>query len=85
MNIYQIDQNNRKSVDDFIMEHWFTMDMVVHGENVDLGVGNEIITNCLYNRSSKKATDDLLRYYPLICTLLVEVIKNDFFRKITDT
>ncbi len=38
MNIYQIDQNNRKSVDDFIMEHWFTMDMVVHGESVDLGV-----------------------------------------------
>ena len=38
MNIYQIDYNNRKSVDDFIMEHWFTMDMVVHGESVDLGV-----------------------------------------------
>ena len=51
MDIYQIDQTNRKSVDDFIMEHWFTMDMAVHGESIDLGIadglyacdGNEIV------------------------------------------
>lgn len=40
MNIYQIDQNNRKTVDSFILEHWFTMDMVVHGESVDLGMAD---------------------------------------------
>ena len=40
MNIYKIDQNNRKTVDSFILEHWFTMDMVVHGESVDLGMAD---------------------------------------------
>ena len=37
MDIYQINQENRKLIDDFIMEHWFSMDMVVHGESVNLG------------------------------------------------
>ncbi len=35
--VYQIDQENRTHVNDFIMENWFTMDMVVHGESFDLG------------------------------------------------
>lgn len=51
MDIYQIDQNDRKSVDEFIVERWFTMDMAVHGESIDLGIadgmyacdGNEIV------------------------------------------
>ena len=42
MEIYQIDQNDRKPVDNFIMEHWFTMDMVVHGESVDLGIADGV-------------------------------------------
>lgn len=37
MELYRIDQKNRKSVDDFIMKHWFTLDMVVHGEKINLG------------------------------------------------
>ncbi len=37
MEPYRIDQKNRKSVDDFIMKHWFTLDMVVHGEKINLG------------------------------------------------
>ena len=37
MDIFHIDQNNRKQIDDFIREHWFSMDMVVHGECIDLG------------------------------------------------
>ena len=40
MEIYQIDQNDRKPVDNFIMEHWFTMDMVVHGESINLGIAD---------------------------------------------
>ena len=42
MEIYQIDQNDRKPVDNFIMEHWFTMDMVVHGESINLGVADGV-------------------------------------------
>ena len=40
---------------------------------------------CLYNKSSKKATDVLLRQIPLFCTLLAEVMKNDIFRKAANT
>ena len=39
----------------------------------------------LYKRSSKKATGDLLRPYPLFYTLIAEVMRNDLFRKTTDT
>ncbi|MBP5280062.1 MAG: GNAT family N-acetyltransferase [Erysipelotrichaceae bacterium] len=42
MEIYQIDQNDRKPVDNFIMEHWFTMDMVVHGESINLGIADGV-------------------------------------------
>ena len=37
MELYRIDQKKRKFVDDFIMKHWFTLDMVVHGEKINLG------------------------------------------------
>ena len=33
MKIYKIDQKKRKIVDDFILKHWFTMQMVVHNLN----------------------------------------------------
>ncbi len=39
----------------------------------------------LYNKSSKNATSVLLRQIPLFCTLIAEVMRNDFFRKTTDT
>ncbi len=39
----------------------------------------------LYSRSSKKATYSVLKGYPLLCILMVEVMRNDFFRKTTDT
>ena len=37
MEIRHIEQNDRKAVDEFIISHWFTMQMVVHGESFDLG------------------------------------------------
>ena len=37
MKIYKIDQKKRKIVDDFILKHWFTMQMVVHSESINLG------------------------------------------------
>ena len=37
MELYRIDQKNRKSVDDFIMKQWFTLDRVVQGEKINLG------------------------------------------------
>ena len=33
----RIDQGNRSQIDAFIVEHWFTREMVVHGECFDLG------------------------------------------------
>ena len=39
----------------------------------------------LYNRSSQKATEDLLRQDLLFCTMIAEVIRNDLFGKTTDT
>lgn len=37
MIIRRIDQNDRKDIDDFIVNHWYTMDMVVRGESIDMG------------------------------------------------
>ena len=37
MEIRRIDQTNRALVDTFILEQWYTMDMVVHGECINLG------------------------------------------------
>ena len=37
MKIYKIDQKKRKIVDDFILKQWFTIQMVVHGESINLG------------------------------------------------
>ena len=37
MEIRQIDQQNRKQIDAFIIRQWYTMQMVVRGERIDLG------------------------------------------------
>ena len=37
MEIRQIDQQNRKQFDAFIIRQWYTMQMVVRGERIDLG------------------------------------------------
>ena len=37
MNIRRIDQTDRKQIDAFIVRQWYTMQMVVHGESIDLG------------------------------------------------
>ncbi|MBQ6320036.1 MAG: GNAT family N-acetyltransferase [Lachnospiraceae bacterium] len=36
MELMKINQENRDRINDFIMHQWFTMQMVVHGESIDL-------------------------------------------------
>ena len=40
MIIRPIDQEDRKKVDAFIVRQWYTMQMVVHGESIDLGTAD---------------------------------------------
>ena len=37
MNIRQIDQTSRDRINAFIVHQWYTMQMVVHGESIELG------------------------------------------------
>jgi GNAT superfamily N-acetyltransferase len=37
MKLRKIDRENRERVNDFIVRQWFTLQMVVHGESIDLG------------------------------------------------
>ena len=37
MNIKKIDPRDRRKIDNFIVSHWYTMQMVVNGESIDLG------------------------------------------------
>lgn len=37
MIINEIDKTNRQIVNDFIINHWYTLEMVVRGESIDLG------------------------------------------------
>ena len=37
MELRKIDRENRERVNDFIVRQWFTLQMVVHGESIDLG------------------------------------------------
>ena len=37
MNLQKIDRENRERINDFIIRQWFTLQMVVHGESIDLG------------------------------------------------
>ena len=36
MKIYRIDQNSRKKINDLITDRWYSLDMVVRGERIDL-------------------------------------------------
>ena len=38
--ILKIKQEGREKVDAFIKHHWFSMQMVVHGESIDLGIAD---------------------------------------------
>ena len=40
MDIRKIDQMNRKEIDDFIICQWFSLQMVLDGESVDLGAAD---------------------------------------------
>ena len=37
MELQKIDRKNRERINDFIIRQWFTLQMVVHGESIDLG------------------------------------------------
>ena len=37
MKLQKIDRENRERINDFIIRQWFTLQMVVHGESIDLG------------------------------------------------
>ena len=37
MELRKIDRENRERINDFIIRQWFTLQMVVHGESIDLG------------------------------------------------
>ena len=38
--IFQIDSTSRDAVNAFITQQWFTLDMVVHGESIDLSMAD---------------------------------------------
>ena len=40
MDICEIDQTNRKEIDGFIVRQWFSLQMVVHGESIDLSAAD---------------------------------------------
>ena len=40
MIIRPINQADRKKIDDFIVRQWYTMQMAVHGESIDLGTAD---------------------------------------------
>lgn len=44
MMIRPIDQTDRKQVDAFIVQQWYTLQMVVHGERIDLGSADGFYT-----------------------------------------
>ena len=62
MKIRPIDRTGRKQVDAFLVRQWYTMQMVVHGERIDLGSadgfytcdGDEMIGLVTYRVSGKE-------------------------------
>ena len=40
MDICQIDQTNRADIDAFLIRQWFCLQMVVHGETIDLSMAD---------------------------------------------
>ena len=62
MDIRQIDQTCRQRINSFIVQQWYTMQMVVHGESIDMGnadgyyacEGDEIIGLITYRITGKE-------------------------------
>ena len=87
MNIYKIDQMNRKKIDDSIIHQWFSLQMIVHGESIDLGIAdgwyacqfNEIIgliTYCISNDNMEiLSLDSLYKNQGIGTSLLNRAIK----------
>ena len=82
MMIRPIDQTDRKQVDAFIVQQWYTLQMVVHGEKIDLGSADgfytcdrDEITGLVTYRVSGKEMEilslDSLREHKGIGTLLL--------------
>jgi len=82
MMIKPIDQTDRKQVDAFIVQQWYTLQMVVHGERIDLGSADgfytcdrDEITGLVTYRVSGKEMEilslDSLHEYKGIGTLLL--------------
>ncbi len=87
MDIRRIDPTNRKQLDAFIVRQWYTMQMVVHGERIDLGAadgfyacdGDEIIGLITWRQSGKEveilSLDSLHEARGIGTALLHEVIR----------
>lgn len=87
MDIRRIDQTNRKQIDAFIVRQWYTLQMVVHGESIDLGTadgfyacdGDEIIGLITWKQFEKEieilSLDSLLEAHGIGTALLNEVIR----------
>ena len=87
MDIRRIDQTNRKQIDAFIVRQWYTLQMVVHGESIDLGTadgfyacdGDEIIGLITWKQFGKEieilSLDSLLEAHGIGTALLNEVIR----------
>ena len=82
MMIRPIDQTDRKKVDSFIVQQWYTLQMVAHGERLDLGSADgfytcdgDEITGLITFRVSGKEMEilslDSLREHKGIGTLLL--------------
>ena len=86
MEIRPVDQKNRAQIDAFITHHWFTLQMVVHGESIDLGsadgfyaLDNEIIGLITYRLLGSEieilSLDSIHENLGVGTTLLNEVIQ----------
>lgn len=87
MDIRRIDQTNRKQIDAFIVRQWYTLQMIVHGESIDLGTadgfyacdGDEIIGLITWKQFGKEieilSLDSLLEAHGIGTALLNEVIR----------
>ena len=86
MEIKKIDQRNRKQIDAFIIRQWYTRQMVVRGESIDLGFadgfyacdGDEIIGLITYRLLEKEmeilSLDSLQGHQGIGTALLDKVI-----------
>ena len=87
MEIKRIGQEDREAVNAFILQQWFAMEMVVHGESIDLGTADgwfacedgEIIGLITYRITGRKmeilSLDSLKENKGIGTTLLNEAIR----------